>query len=46
MPKGFLKCIRKGGKVYTKKLGGRQYRHICSLGGKTFKGHIKKRKKK
>ena len=46
MPKAFLKCVADGGKVRTIKLSDNKYRHICILGGKTYQGHIKTKKKK
>ena len=45
MPKAFEECIRKGGKVRTKRLKGGRYQHICILNGKTYAGEVKKRKK-
>lgn len=44
MPKAFDKCVREGGKVRTKKLSNGRYQHICVKGGKSYAGHIKKRK--
>ena len=46
MPAGFDKCVAGGGKVRTLKLSDTKYRHICILGGKTYQGHIKTKKKK
>ncbi len=46
MPIGFERCVKNGGKVRTIKLGGNKYRHICTLNGKTYQGHIKTKKKK
>jgi hypothetical protein len=46
MPKGFDNCVKRGGKVWTEKLSGGRYRHVCRIGGKKFLGHVKKRKKK
>jgi len=45
MPQPFLNCVKKGGKVRTKKLSSGRYFHICIIGGKTYKGEIKKKKK-
>jgi len=44
MPKAFLDCVKKGGKVWTKKLGGGRYVHKCHIGNQTFTGHIKTKK--
>ncbi len=46
MPKKFLKCVSDGGKVRTIKLSDNKYRHICTIGGKSYYGHIKTKKKK
>ncbi|GAG58733.1 unnamed protein product [marine sediment metagenome] len=46
MPIGFERCVKAGGKVRTMKLGGDKYRHICTIKGKRYLGHIKKKKKK
>lgn len=45
MPIPFERCIKKGGRVRTKKLKGDKYMHICFLGGKSYAGEIKKKKK-
>lgn len=45
MPAGFLNCVKKGGKVRTKKLSGDRYQHICYLNGKSYAGHVKTKKK-
>lgn len=44
MPKAFKKCVKEGGRVRTKKLGGKKYKHICFKGGKSYAGHVKKKK--
>lgn len=45
MPEGFTKCVSSGGSIRTKSLGGRKYVHICYKDGKSFRGHVKTRKK-
>lgn len=45
MPAAFDKCVRAGGRVRTKKLRGGKYIRICFKGGKSYAGHVKKRKK-
>lgn len=45
MPKGFDNCVKKGGRVRTLKLMGRKYMHVCRIGGKSYSGHIKTKKK-
>lgn len=44
MPRAFRSCIKRGGRVRTKKLSGRKYIHICFIGGKSFAGEVKRRK--
>jgi hypothetical protein len=48
MPKDFLRCIKNGGSVITKKLPNGKYIHICFYGGKSYTGevHTKKRNSK
>lgn len=46
MPKAFLECIRKGGRVFTINIGKNKYRHGCEIGGKTYYGEVKKEKNK
>lgn len=50
MPAAFNRCISKGGRVRTKKLGGRKYMLICYLDKKAYPGEVhtrtKRRKKK
>ena len=44
MPKEFLDCIKKNGKVFTKKLKGDKYIKICKIGGKTYTSEVHSRK--
>jgi putative hemolysin len=44
MPKAFNNCVKQGGRVRTKELGGGKYIHICFKGGKSYKGEKKKKK--
>lgn len=46
MPASFDKCVASGGRVRTRKLKGGKYLPICFKGGKSYAGHVKKRKKK
>jgi len=46
MPKAFLECIRKGGKIRTMKIDESHYMHVCWLNGKSYAGEIKKIKSK
>jgi len=52
MPKGFENCVKRNGKVHTAtgpskrfKLKAGEYRRYCTIGGRTFLGHRKKKKK-
>lgn len=45
MPKPFLDCVKKKGKIRTLTLPGGKFRRICILNGKTFLGEVKKKKK-
>jgi hypothetical protein len=45
MPKPFENCVKRGGRVRTKKMSNGRYRRICYLNGKAYLGHIKKKKK-
>lgn len=45
MPKGFENCVKKGGRVRTKKLSGNRYVRICYLNDKSYMGEIRKKKK-
>lgn len=46
MPKAFENCIKNGGRVRTKRIGGRKFIHICFLNGKSYAGETKIKKKK
>jgi len=48
MPKGFDRCVKAGGRVRTIKVKGRprKYLHVCWIGGKSYSGHVKTKKKK
>jgi len=46
MPKAFDNCVKRGGRVRTIKLSNGRYRKICYIGGKSYLGHIKKKKGK
>jgi len=46
LPQGFTNCVKKGGRVRTKKLSGGWYMPICWLNGKSFAGEIHKKKEK
>jgi hypothetical protein len=43
MPAAFDACVKGGGRVRTKKLGGGKYMHICFKDGKSFAGEVKKK---
>lgn len=45
-PADFDACVANNGKVRTIKLSNNKYRHVCTLKGKKFFGHIKIKKKK
>lgn len=45
MPVGFDKCVSSGGYIKTVQKSGGRYQRVCYIKGKTFKGHIKKKKK-
>lgn len=45
MPAAFENCIKKGGRVRTKRINARQYMHICFLNGKSYAGEVKTYKK-
>lgn len=45
MPKAFLKCVKDGGKVRTLSLQKNKYKRICTIGGKTYQGEVKTKKK-
>jgi hypothetical protein len=44
MPKSFLNCVKKGGKVRTISLPKGKYLHICYLNGKSYSGEVKEKK--
>ena len=46
MSKDFEMCVKKGGRVRTKKLKGGKYIHICFLNGKSYAGEVRTAKKK
>ena len=46
MPRAFKSCVRKGGRVRTKKLRGGKYIHICFLKGKSYAGEVKRKKRR
>ena len=41
MPQAFDNCVRKGGRVRTKRLNEKEHMRICWIGGKSFRGEIK-----
>ena len=45
MPESFNRCVKAGGRVRTKKLKDGKYIHICFKNGKSYAGHVKKKKK-
>ena len=44
MPKAFDTCRKNGGKIRTVNLKGGKYVHVCSLGGKSYRGYEKMKK--
>ena len=46
MSVGFLKCVEQGGFIRTIQKKGGKYQRTCSIKGKTYKGEIKKKKKR
>ena len=44
MPEEFDSCVKRGGRVHTKKLKNGKYIHLCFIGGKSFAGEVKKKK--
>jgi len=46
MPKGFLSCVRRGGRVRTIKPKPGRYIHICYIGGKSYAGEVHKTKRR
>jgi len=45
MPQSFDNCVKKGGRVRTKRVNSDEYMHICFLDGKSYAGKVKKYKK-
>lgn len=52
MPKAFNECVKKGGKVRTKRgpskehgLKAGEYVKYCFIDGKSYRGHVSKKKK-
>lgn len=45
MPRGFSECVRRGGRVRTKKLSGGRYIHFCYKDGKSYAGEVHTKKK-
>jgi len=46
MPKDFIDCQKRGGRIVTEKLKGNKYKHICyDKNGKRYEGEIKTKKK-
>jgi hypothetical protein len=46
VPKEFEECVRKGGRVRTVTLPDGRYMRVCYLNGKSYKGEVKRKKKK
>lgn len=54
MPKNFTECVKRGGRVFTRKVSAEKYQHICERpggetgprGGRTVSGEIKTKKTK
>ncbi len=46
MPQAFLNCVKNGGRVRTKNLGGGKYIHLCFKDGKSYSGEVRIAKKK
>ena len=45
MPADFLRCVKQGGKIRTRSLKGNRFMPVCFIGGKSFAGEVRKRKK-
>jgi len=45
MPQSFLKCVRDGGRVRSKRVNADEYIKICYLKGKSYPGEVHKYKK-
>ena len=46
MPADFLKCVADGGRVRTETLPHGKYVRICYIGGKSYRGEVKTKKRK
>ena len=46
MPAAFDSCVKNGGRVRTLSLANDKFRRMCFIGGKSFAGEIKTKKKK
>lgn len=46
MPEAFERCVRSGGRVRTKTLKDGRYMRVCFKDGKSYAGHVKKKKGK
>lgn len=46
MPKAFDECIKRGGRVRTKKIGKNKIIRFCFIGGKSYVSEVKTIKKK
>jgi len=46
MPAAFDSCVKRGGRVRTKKVGKDKFMHICFIDNKSFAGEVKTRKSK
>jgi hypothetical protein len=45
MPAAFMKCVRSGGRVRTRKLKDGKYIKLCFRNGKSYAGEVKKAKR-
>lgn len=45
MPKPFLDCVKKGGRIRAKRINAEEYIKICYLGKKSYPGEVHKYKK-
>ena len=46
MPKLFDSCVKRGGRVRTKKLSKGRYMPVCFIDGKSYPGEVHTKKKK
>jgi len=46
MSKAFLDCVNKGGRVRTISLPKGKYIHVCFIGGKSYRGEVRKKESK